>query len=224
MRIHLGRLCFLFSLVILSVGCGQGPHPRLGALLGNLGQEQQPYSVWPQLDRVGLIVHSDTTGPGVAPAISHQYLETLRRRTEEFLSGHCRVSSVLPINFPSSTQQTQIKQKLSSHEQELGISHVLLVVLSSREFSSPVTLGEERMMTQMSGTSVENVALSEVALLRLADYRVIWNLSGSATETLELLDAPIGKDRPTREQSLEILRAQAAQQALDRSLHLLRGC
>ncbi len=222
MRISLVWLCFVVSLFLLFAGCGQGPSPRLRALYGTQGfQPQPPHSVWPQLDRVGLIVHSDTTGPNAAPAISPQFLETLNRRTEEFVARRCLVPAAVLLTFRPSIQQAQIKQKLISLGHEHGISHILLVVLSSREQSGPATLGGERMMTQMSGISVENVALSEVALLRLADYLVIWNLTGSATETLELLDAPIGKDQPTREQSLEILRAQAAQQALDRSLHFL---
>ena len=74
-------------------------------------------------------------------------------------------------------------------------------------------------MTQMSGTTFENMALAEVVLLDLADYAVTFALPGSATETLEILDAPIGDGQPSREQSLEILRAQAGQQALDRSLN-----
>jgi len=60
-----------------------------------------------------------------------------------------------------------------------------------------------------------------VALVLLADYGVTVVLPGWATETLELLDVPIGQDQPTREQSLEILRAQAGQQALDQALHLM---
>lgn len=167
------------------------------------------------------MVYSDATGPDAAPSISPLFLETLSRRSEEFLIKQCMVSSVVLITFPSSSHQAQIQRELIASGLEHGVSHLLLLVLSGKEHASPTMLGEERMMTQMSGISVENLALSEVVLLQLADYKVILNLSGSATETLELLDAPIGNDQLTREQSLEILRAQAAQQALDRSLHLL---
>jgi hypothetical protein len=178
--------------------------------------------LWPQPRRIGLVLHSDTTGPDAAPSISRPFLETLGGRTEAFLIRHCGISSVVPITFPSQTGQEQIREEFMSRGHERGISHLLLVVLSSREYSGPVTLGEERMMTQMSGTVVENTALAEVALLRLADYVATVNLQGSATEELELLDVPIGKGQPTRQQSLEILRAQAGQQALDRSLLDLR--
>ncbi len=222
MGIGFARLwVFLFPLLFF-VGCGEGPHPRLSTIFGaQASQQLQPDPGWPQLERVGLVVHSDTTGPGAAPSISQPFLETLGRRSEEFLVQRCVVSSVVPITFPSSTPHAQIRRELIARGKEHGLSHLLLVVLSSRESSGPVTLGEERMMTQMRGTAVENTALSEVALLRLADYVVIFDLPGLATETLELLDAPIGNDQPTRKESLDILRAQAAQQALDRSLHVL---
>jgi hypothetical protein len=77
-------------------------------------------------------------------------------------------------------------------------------------------------MTQMSGTTFENMALAEVVLLDLAEYVVTFDLAGAATETLEVLDAPIGEGRTSRAESLDILRAQAGQQALDKSLNILR--
>ena len=217
---NFGRLWLVICVIL--VGCVEGPHPRLSALFGTqIYQHQQPDPVWPQLQQIGLVVHSDTTGPGAAPAISPAFLETLRRRTEEFLTKRCMISSVVPIAFPSSTQPAQLQQELIARGQEHGISHLLLVILSSREYAGPVTLGEDRMMTQMSGTTFENMALAEVALLDLADYAVTFDLPGSATETLEILDAPIGEGLPSRAESLDILRAQAGQQALDRSLNIL---
>ena len=218
MRTDFGRLWLVICVIL--VGCVEGPQPRLNALFGTqIYQHQQPDPVWPQPQRMGLVVHSDTSGPDAAPAISPAFLETLSRRTEEFLRQQCGVSFVLPIAFPSSTQHAQLQQELIARGQEHGISHLLLVILSSREYSGPVTLGEDRMMTQMSGTTFENTALAEVVLLDLADYAVTFAVPGSATETLEILDAPIGDGQPSREQSLEILRAQAGQQALDRSLN-----
>ena len=220
MRTNFGRLWLVICVIL--VGCVEGPHPRLSALFGTqIYHHQQPDPVWPQLQRIGLVVYSDTSGPDAAPAISPAFLETLSRRTEEFLTQQCRVSFVLPIAFPSSTQHAQIQQELLSSGQKHGLSHLLLVILSSQEYSGPVTLGEERMMTQMSGTTFENMALAEVVLLGLADYVVTFDLPGAATETLEVLDAPIGKGRLSRADSLDILRAQAGQQALDRSLNIL---
>ncbi len=207
--------CFL-----LMIGCGDGPQLRLNTLLGkHIDLELSQNSAWPQVKRIGLIVHSDETGPGAAPAISSEFLETLSRRTEQFLIHHCQVGAVVPLPFPSLGQQGEIQQELIGHGQEYGLSHAVLVVFSSREHAGPVTLGEERMMTQLSGISIENQALAEVAVLRLEGSHVAMMLPGEARETLELLDAPIGEGGPSRAESLDILRAQAAQQALDRSLH-----
>ena len=222
MEISLAKLWVFLFLLLFVGGCVEGPQPRLDSLMGTqIYQNQQPNPLWPQIQRIGLMVHSDPTGPGAAPAISPAFLETLRRRTEEFLTKRCMISSVVPIAFPSSTQPAQLQQELIARGQEHGISHLLLVILSSREYAGPVTLGEDRMMTQMSGTTFENMALAEVALLDLADYAVTFDLPGSATETLEILDAPIGEGMPSRAESLDILRAQAGQQALDHSLNFL---
>ncbi|MEX0829217.1 MAG: hypothetical protein WD032_03160 [Nitrospirales bacterium] len=219
------RRWVILALSFFLVGCGDGPHSRLGPLLGVQIEDHVADPLWPEPRRIGLVLHSDATGPDAAPSISQPFLETLGRRTEAFLIRRCGIATVEPIEFPSQTGQEQIREEFISRGQKMGISHLLLVVLSSREYSGPVTLGEERMMTQMSGAVVENTAFAEVALLRLADYVATFNLPGSATEDLELLDVPIGKGQPTRHQSLEILRAQAGQQALDRSLHNLgRWC
>ena len=212
----------IWLFLLLVVGCGDGPQLRLNTLLGvQVDPELSQDSAWPNVERIGLMVHSDETGPGAAPAVSPEFLETLSRRTEQFLIQRCQVDSVVPLPFPSLGQQGKIQRELIGYAQEYGLSHTVLVVFSSREHASPVTLGEERMMTQLSGISIENQALAEVAVLRLEDFQAEMMLPGEARETLELLDAPIGEDRPSRVESLDIVRAQAAQQALDRSLHNL---
>ncbi len=214
------RICVLMFL-LLFVGCAGGPHLRLNALVGYQAyQELPPGSSWPQVKQVGLLVHSDTTGPGAAPAIVQNFLETLGRRTQNVLTTRCGVSAVVPIAFQPVSQKDSIQQTLQAKGKDNHLSHVVLVVLSSREHAAPATLGEERMMTQMSGTVIENTALAEVAALRLADFRVLFAIPASATETLELLDAPLGTQPLSREESLSILRAQAAQQALDKSLNV----
>ncbi len=222
MGITPARSWIVLSLLLFGGGCGQHPHFRLGSLVGTqIYQHQEANPSWPQLQRIGLVVHSDTTAPGAAPSISKSFRETLSRRTEAFLTRRCRVSSAVPIAFPASTAQAAIQQEFILRGQELGISHLLLVVLSSRENSSPVTLGEETIMTQMSGTLIENLALAEVVVLRLSDYQGLIALSAGATEELQLLDAPLGEGALSRDESLNILRAQAAQQALDRSFQAL---
>ncbi len=216
----MARLGVVLIMLLSVVGCGAEPQPRLDLILGASIDHNQGDPLWSDLQRIGLVVHSDATGPGAAPSISQPFLETLSRRTEQFLTQHCRISSVVPMEFSALMPPTQAQKTLADRGRELGVSHLLWVILSSREQSGPVTLGEERMMTQMSGKAIENSALAEIALLRLADGVVIHNVSALATETLEMLDVPIGTGQPTRQESLHILRAQAGQQALDRSLDL----
>ncbi len=209
------------TFLLLLVGCGDGPHSRLNALLdAQIYRELQVHSTWPKIERIGLMVHSDATGPGAAQPISSEFLGILSRRTEQFLLQRCQVASVISLPFPSLAQRVEIQQALASRGEEHRLSHMLLVLLSSREQTGPVTLGQERMMTQMSGTMVENTALAEVIVLRLSDFQGLIVLPASSTETLEFLDAPLGEGGPSLEESFEILRAQAAQQALDRSLHV----
>ncbi len=221
---------FPFFLVFM-LGCGTGPHSRAIDLIGEqafLPQQTVPeIGAWSsqKLKKIGLVVHSDSTGPSAAPAISSTHLTTLTNRTEVFMAEHCSLSDFVPIPFPSATNQEQIQQELISRGQSHGVSRIVLVVLSSRENSGPVTLGEERMMTQMHGMVIENTALAEVVLVRLSDFAVMSYISGWTTEVLEQLDAPIGDVPTSKVESLEILRAQAGQQALDHALDIIsRSC
>ncbi len=214
---------FPFFLVFM-LGCGTGPHSRVMDLVGAQAFERQQAGLetmaWPplQLKKIGLMVHSDSTGPSAAPAISSAHLATLTNRTEVFMAEQCSLSDFVPMTFPAATNREQIQQELISQGQRHEVSHLVLVVLSSREHSGPVALGEERMMTQMHGIAIENTALAEVVLVRLSDFTVMSYISGLATEVLEQLDAPIGDVPSSKVESLEILRAQAGQQALDHAL------
>ncbi len=217
------KLLLIFVVLLLPVGCGELPKPRLHTLLG-VDFPQTPKTdppVWPHPERIGLVVHSDATMAGSAPAISAEYLETLSRRTEQKITESCGVGSIESLDFTSSARSGhQPRGDLKVTAQKLGVTHVILVVFSSTEQGGPTVLGEERMMTQMSGTSIENTALAEVGLFRFADERLLIDIPAVAQETLELLDAPIGQGQPSRDESIDILRAQAAQQALDKSLNL----
>ena len=216
------KLLVVFGLLLLPVGCGEVPKPLLHALLGvDFPQSPKADSPgWPHPKRIGLLVHSDTTQPGSAPAISTKYLKTLGRRTEKALVEQCGVEAIESVEFNlSADSRDQMLGEFRVQGQEQKFSHVILVVFSSTEQGGPTVLGEERMMTQMSGTSIENTALAEVGLFRIADERLLIDIPAGAQETLELLDAPIGEGQPSREESIDILRAQAAQQALDKSLN-----
>ena len=73
-------------------------------------------------------------------------------------------------------------------------------------------------MTQMSGTVIEHTALAEVGVFRVKDRKMVYSVSGSGTESLEQLDAPIGSQQPSPSEARDILRARSGQEALDRAL------
>ncbi len=217
-------LCPLWclSVMVFLGGCGGNPQPRLPDLLGEgVSKSSKVQPIWPQIHQIGLLVHSDSTGPESAPAISATYLDTLGQRIERMLIQRCGMDSVVPVEF-SVVERESLGEKttnvLQLGENEQGLSHVLLVVFSSTEKTGPTTVGEARMMTQIRGIAVENSALAEVGLLRVADSRLLIDLSDQARETLDMIDAPLGDQQLSKEESLAILRAQAAQQALDQSL------
>lgn len=210
----------LGAMVFFVAGCGTGPASRMMSLIGQGAFEnQEPRSQgheWTRLSKVGLVVHSDETGPDAAPAISRTYLETLTRRTEEFLKQQCAFQEIL--TDPAFSQSVDFSKALESQLQNISVTHQILVVFSGRERVGPEKIGEATVMTQMNGTLIEHSALAEVGVLRVADEKIIYSVSGQGTESLEQLDAPIGKHQPSPGDARDILRAQAGQQALDRAL------
>jgi hypothetical protein len=176
-----------------------------------------------QVSHIGLVVHSDATGTNAAPAIPFEYLETLARRTEEFLRQRCSFQEILPV--PPLSKPVNLSQELKVQGQRLQVPYEMVVLFSSREKAGPQKIGEATMMTQMSGTVLENSALAEVGILRVSDFKMVFWRQGRATESLEQLDVPIGTDRPSATNARNILRARAGQQALDRALeHLGSAC
>jgi hypothetical protein len=49
-----------------------------------------------------------------------------------------------------------------------------MVLFSSREKAGPEKIGEATMMTQMSGTVIENSAMAEVGILRVSDFKMVF--------------------------------------------------
>ncbi len=201
-------------------GCGGGPPPRMASLIGQEAfQSPDPASgnpEWTRLSTIGLVVHSDETGPGAAQAISGRYLEVLTRRTEEFLRQHCSFQDILIV--PLASPPVNFSEALESRFRNSPVSHLILVVLSGREGVGPEKIGEATVMTQMSGTVIEHSALAEVGVFRVSDRKMVYSVSGNGRESLEQLDAPIGKNQPSPSEARDILRARSGQVALDRSL------
>jgi hypothetical protein len=171
---------------------------------------------WRTQSTIGLVVHSDATGQNAGPAILSEYLETLTRRTEEFLRQRCAFQKIVTV--PLFSEAVNFSQALKVQGQRLQLPYAIVVVFSSREKTGPETIGEATMMTQMGGTVIENSALVEVGIIRLSDFTGVFEASGIGTETLEQLDAPIGSNRPSPTVARDIVRARAGQQALDVAL------
>lgn len=211
--------------MILVAGCGGGPPPRMASLIGQeTFQSPDPASrnhEWASLSTIGLVVHSDETGPGAAPAITNHYLETLTRRTEKFLKQHCLFQDILTVSLDS--QPGNFSKALESRFRNPPVSHLILVVFSGRERVGPEKIGEATVMTQMSGTVIEHSALAEVGVYRQSDKKMVFTVSGWGTESLEQLDAPIGSSQPSPSEARDILRARSGQEALDRALEQLAG-
>ena len=221
------KILFFCVLSYILTGCGGDPTPRLLALVG---KEAVPSRDLPsgnvegiRASKIGLMVHSDASAPNAAPAIIPDYLQTLARRTEKFLKQRCSFQEILTVH-PSSTLDNFWKD-LQVQSQRLQVPYVMVVVFSSREKAGPEKIGEATMMTQMSGTVVENSAMAEVGIFRASDFNMVFLASAEATESLEQLDVPIGRNRPVTTDARDILRARAGQHALDRALeHVASAC
>lgn len=223
----LSKLLCLCVLAFTLLGCGAGPTPRLIHLVGKEAFESQELSSkngeWLRVPTIGLVVHADDTAQNSAPAIISRYLETLTRRTETFLRQRCAFQDIVTV--PPFPPAVNFSQELKVQGQSLHVPYIIVVVLSSREKTGPVTIGEATMMTQMSGTGIENSALAEVGILRLSDFQLVYWTQGRGFESLEQLDVPIGKNRPSAIEARDLLRAGAGQQALDRALeHVGTAC
>jgi hypothetical protein len=176
----LAKILFTCLLSYTLGGCGAGPTPRLIDLVGEnafvykgLPPELPPENdEWMQVSHIGLVVHSDATGTNAAPAIPFEYLETLARRTEEFLRQRCSFQEILPV--PPLSKPVNLSQELKVQGQRLQVPYEMVVLFSSREKAGPEKIGEATMMTQMSGTVIENSALAEGGILPVSDFKMVF--------------------------------------------------
>lgn len=209
------------------MGCGAGSTPRMIDLVGKEAFESQELSdkngEWPRVPTIGLVVHADDTAQNAAPVIINEYLETLTRRTKEFLRQRCSFQSIVTI--PRLSHPVSFSQELKIQGQRLHLPYEIVVVFSSRENTGPIKIGEATMMNQMGGIVIENSAIAEIGILRLSDFQMVYWTQGWGSESLEQLDVPIGKNRPSVMEARDILRARAGQQALDKALeHVGADC
>lgn len=210
-------ICFCWPAL---AGCGAGPTPRLMDLVGGEPFGDRGYSVttdeWMLVPKIALVVHADATARNAAPAIISEYLETLTRRTEEFLRQRCSFQEIAIL--PPLSKPGNFSQDLNVQGQRLQVPYEIVILFSSHETVGPEKIGEATMMTQMSGSVIENFALAEVGIFRVSDSRLVFYASGLGIESLEELDVPIGKNRPSSANARDLLRARAGQLALDHAL------
>ncbi len=179
---------------------------------------------WPAHEALGLVMISDANGPEGAPAISSSMLSVLSQRIEVYLRDHCAVSEVerIPsIKFQGNQGLSSLIDLAKKHH----VKSVILALFSSTESTQPGMFGESRMMTQIPGTTIHNSALVELGLFDVEKGMLKEQIYAEATESLDQLVSPIGDDNPTPEEGLDILRANAGQQALDKALpDFTQGC
>lgn len=117
-------LACLLSFIV--AGCEAGPTPRLielvgeeafapGVMIRSKAPESSAKAEWMGVTNIGLVVHSDATAQNAAPAILSQYLETLARRTEEFLRQHCAFQDMRTA--PPLSKPVNLSHEVKTHGQ-----------------------------------------------------------------------------------------------------------
>ncbi len=216
------RLGVCLGCLILAVGgCVSTPSPRMPALLGvpvhTESMTLRPVEIWPNQHRFAFMIFSDGSGPEAAPAISDSMLSRLAQRTHVYLKKHCELSEIVPI-FIEATQKDHRFTTLLENAQQVDAEYLIIALFSSTESTEAASFGEERMMTQIPGETTHNTALLELVLVNVERGSIEIQAIGEARESLDRLNVPIGADQLTYERALDILRANAGQQALDRAL------
>ncbi|GJL66254.1 MAG: hypothetical protein NPIRA05_12250 [Nitrospirales bacterium] len=223
----LGREIVIGVLVVSLWGCVSTPSPRMPAVFG-LSRDKAAVTVtplvqWSAYQTLGLVIHSDSTGSGAAPAISSPLLSTLSERIQAYLRQHCAISEVKHI--PRHEIEWGSFSSLLNAAQKYQVEAVLVALFSSTESMQADTFGEERMMTHMPGTTTSSMALVELALVNVEQGAIVHSVDKTAVEHMDRLTVPIGQDQGTLEEALDILRANSGQQALDDALQdLTHGC
>ena len=218
----------LGSLILAVGGCVSTPSPRMSALLGVPVNAEtmatQPVAKWPAQHRFAFMIVSDASGPEAAPAISASMLSRLAQRTQVYLEKYCELSGIVPIPIEA-TQTDQRLIALLEKAKQVDAESLIIALFSSTESTEAGTFGEERMMTQIPGETTHNTALLELGLVNVERGSMDIQVSGEARQSLDRLNVPIGADYPPYETALDILRANAGQQALDRALPIFtKGC
>jgi hypothetical protein len=218
-------LCFGFLPLLvggfLATGC-QTTSLRLPSYVGQVeglreADGHRPQSLPTAMHRVGVIIVTDSSMPGAAPPLSSDMLAILENRLVKKMGEYFSIP-VTPIRMEPPLQPTGDVSSITKLAKVRGLDFLVLVVLSSREVESHIEIGEETMMTRMSGVEIDNSALAELALLHADSGKIALHAVGEGAESMEQLEAPIGENYPRKEDAKHILRATSAEKALDQAL------
>lgn len=219
---HLLKLLILSLPVMLLSSCGGGaPTPRLPAYLGpamahDTGAREGQIPARIKAQGVGLFLISDSTTPQSAPPITGSLLNVLENRIRQNIESDLsiQVMEAIPTGLLSPQGEMVDLQKWGKTKQ---VAQAFVVILSSREQESSTVLGEERMMTQMPGVEVESFSLVEIALVDIPTGQVKIQAQGESVESMEQLLVPLGDRENPQYSPRDLLRANAAQKALDQA-------
>ncbi len=221
-KIVSSRFLWVFVGILLMVGCQQSRVPRLPLYIGQVEglhdvQEHRPQSLPSSINKVGVILITDSSFPNAAPSLSPAMLEILENRLVKKMDDYFALE-VKALRFDQPLQPTGDVTSMTHLAKSHNLDFMLLAILSSTEIESHIEIGEETMMTRMSGVEIDNTALAEIALLNGDSGKIALHAVGEGSSSMEQLDAPIGADYPRKEDAKDILRANAAETALDQAL------
>ena len=219
---HLLKLLILNLMVMLLSSCGGGaPTPRLPAYLGpaiahDTGASEGQIPARIKTQGVGFLLISDSTTPQSAPPLTASLLNVLENRIRQHIESDLsiQVMEAIPTDLLSSQGGIVDLQEWGKTKQ---VAQVFVVILSSREQENLTVLGEERMMTQMPGIEVDNFSLAEIALVDISTGQVKIQAQGESVESMEQLLVPFGDRENPQHSPRDLLRANAAQKALDQA-------
>jgi len=218
---------FLMLLVctFLIAGC-QTQAPRLSTYVGEVeglhaSQNPHPQSLPSAINQVGVLIMTDSSFPNSALPLSPDMLAILENRLVKKMDEFFGLE-VIPIRPEQQLQPTGDMSPFTHLTKIHKLDFMLLAVLSSTEEESHIEIGEETMMTRMSGVSIDNEALAELALINADSGKIALHAAGNGASSMEQLAVLIGEDYPRKEDARDILRANAAQQALDQALLALQ--
>ena len=215
----------LLVCTFLIAGC-QTQAPRLSTYVGEVEGLHAPQNPHPQslpsaINQVGVLIMTDSSFPNSALPLSPDMLAILENRLVKKMDEFFGLA-VIPIRPEQQLQPTGDVSPFTDLTKAHKLDFMLLAVLSSTEEESHIEIGEETMMTRMSGVSIDNEALAELAVLNADSGKIALHATGHGASSMEQLAAPIGEDYPRKEDARDILRANAAQQALDQALLALQ--